>query len=207
MHCGALVVLHSLVTAVELNQQEGTIERAENDKVVVKMDYAGRRVRICRGKVTTIQWEVAQMNWGTPDTRRDFYEEWKNTLDRMDGEIFKLCNADIYKYLVTKVKTVVSTKRRIGGSGWAFSEAQDSDFAYGVVWADGTHGQEQPMQYPTSADERWWPCVWLREPLPHTALLPFYCPALAWSDARPWRVHPNRVRIIETTGPTFEELP
>ena len=207
MYCGACVTLHGLVTAVELNQEEATIMSIEEEKVVVKIYRTGKQVRISKNKVTTLQQEITQMSWGTPNSQRDFYDEWRITIDRMDRETFKHCGADIYKYLITKVRAVVDTKNRIGHSGWAFRAARDSDFVRGTVWADGTHSQELPIRYPTNENERWWPCVWLREPVNSTELLPFYCPAFAWSNARPWTVHPTRVRIIETPGPIIEELP
>ena len=102
MYCGGSVTLHGLVTDVELNQEKATIMSIEEDKVVVKIDRTGKQVRISKNKVTTLQREITQMNWGTPNSQQDFYEEWRITIYRMDAATFKHCGADIYKYLITK---------------------------------------------------------------------------------------------------------
>ena len=41
--------------------------------------------------------------------------------------------------------------------------------------------------------------------------MPFYCPALAWANARPWMVHVSRIRRValvepHTPGAYIEEL-
>ena len=209
MRVGMRIVLHGLKTAVELNQTYGVIVIVESEKVVVKMKQTERVIRVHKNKVIITNHDMVLMEWGTDASRLAFNEEWRRTIAIMDGEVFQRSESNIYKYLIAKVKHVVNTKRMIGGSGWAFSRAQGSDFVCGVVWADGTHNQELPIQWaagkPSRADERWWPCVCLSEPLLHTGLLPFYCPAIAWDDARPWMVHPDRVRFIETPGPFIEE--
>ena len=45
---------------------------------------------------------------------------------------------------------------------------------------------------PTSGLDTWWPCIVIWEE--NTLELAFYCPALAWQNARPWGVHVSRLR-------------
>ena len=51
MHCGMRVFLHSLETAVELNQKFAKIVTVERETVVVKMEGTERTVRISKNKV------------------------------------------------------------------------------------------------------------------------------------------------------------
>ena len=55
--------------------------------------------------------------------------------------------------------------------------------------------QTTPLVQP-ECGEQFWPCICLNITPNVAGLLPFYCPALAWQNARPWWVHVSRVRRL-----------
>ena len=128
MHCGIRVFLHSLATAVELNQKFGQIVTVEREKVVVKMEGMERTVRVSKNKVAATwrdletapkaatEREIAPMDWGTTDSRRYFYARWRQEIKTMDGGAFEQSGSNIYKYLIAKLTRVLYTKRQIGYS-------------------------------------------------------------------------------------------
>ena len=181
----------------------------------------GRTIRVKKEKVTKV------MNWGESDPAH-FFNTWENEIKKMDPNwhtfihdlrglaIGSISNIDlarvfpnnVYRYLFAKVVYVVNTKKGIGEVGWAFAQAEPNDYVCGMVWADGTHEQSSPLAAPR-AGERWWPCIFLKHAysLEKPSQRAFYCPALAWQASRPWPVHTDRVRIVETPGPVIEEIP
>ena len=223
---GDRVVLHSLRNNPELNQKFGRIAAEDAEKVVVDMEAGGafRTIRIKKEKVTKAQ--LPLMNWGDSDPAH-FFNTWENQIQKMDpgwrtfirdlrgcasnsggahpADVFP---NNVYRYLFAKICHVVNTKKKIGEVGWAFRHAEPSDYLCGVVWADGSPEQSAPLVAPR-AGETWWPCIFLKDAysLANPTQRPFYCPALAWMNARPWRVHVDRVRIVETPGPVIEEIP
>merc|ERR1712232_1488429 len=168
----------------------GTTERKTTPKAATERETAQKAAtaletaptaataRVSSPKASTEQ-EIEPMDWGTTSSRQYFYEQWGKEIETMDGGAFERSGSNIYKYLIAKLMTVLNNTKKIGSSGWAFY--LEREYVCGTVWADGTHGQELPLQS-IQANEQWWPCVFLRKPLPD-GLLPFYCPALAWANA------------------------
>ena len=101
----------------------------------------------------------------------------------------------------------ISTSTSLPKAGWAFRGATPSQCICGAVWAHGTHNQSTPLGQP-QAGEQWWPCIILRAAGP---VVPFYCPALAWMGARPWKAHVTRVRCVPWEGSqtpvTYVDIP
>lgn len=82
-----------------------------------------------------------------------------------------------------------------GHNEWMSRSAAPSHCIACLVWADGTHSQSTSLTAPLPG-EQWWPCIILDVEPTSAGLVPFYCPALAWQDARPWAVHISRVRSV-----------
>ena len=223
---GDRVVLHSLRINTELNQKFGRIQAEDAKKIVVQMEAEGgfRTICIKKEKVTKV---LKLMKWGDTDPAH-FFKLWDNEIQKMDpswrtfirdlrgcasssggSQPTHVFSENVYGYLFAKVRHVVNTKKKIGQVGWAFHQAEPSDYVCGAVWACGSHEQSAPLVAPR-AGERWWPCIFLKDAhwlSANPTQRPFYCPALAWMNARPWPVHVDRVRIVETPGPVIEEIP
>ena len=54
---------------------------------------------------------------------------------------------------------------------------------------------------PGERGELWWPCIVCE--IAESDELAFYCPALAWGDARPWGAHHSRVRSVRRELPQW----
>jgi len=198
------VFLHGLVRNADLNGQKGTVVEVKKDskQLIVRMD-CGRLIQVDWKFCYRVGSNLTPMKWGPdPQTQTDFFLEWRSQIVRNDPLVF---NQDVYTYLRNKVTEVVNTKQNIKQPGWSFRATNSSDYVHCVVWADGTRNQERPLTFPVRPDEQWWPCIAIVD-YPFPALVPFYCPALAWMDARPWLVHTSRIRRVETPGPTIEEV-
>ena len=65
-----------------------------------------------------------------------------------------------------------------------------------LVWADGSHEQSTAL-VASQPRERWLPCIVLNVAPDSAGTIPFYCPALAWQNARPRDVHVSRLRCID----------
>ncbi len=97
----------------------------------------------------------------------------------------------------------------------------------GVIWCDGCSEKNQTsVRSSFGGGESWWPALFPVSHVlqPHSdGLVPMYCPALAWQNARPWWANsdrlwffddhsfafassPDTTVIIETPGPVIEEL-
>ena len=116
----------------------------------------------------------------------------------------------VHDYVAKKVFEVVGHKRNIGLAGWAFwnSRYEPQPCIPCLVWANGRSNESQttPMTQP-QGDETWWPCICLNVTPNASGLLPFYCPALAWGNSRPWWVHYSRVRRLVPVPPPPQEAP
>ena len=113
---------------------------------------------------------------------------------------------NVHDYLIQKVHHIVRTKNHIGQPGLAFYYNNDPGQCLPcLVWADGSHNQETPLGLP-QPNEQWWPCICLNINPNAYGLIPFYCPALGWSQSRPWWVHISRVRRIVRRSPQQEPL-
>ena len=143
--------------------------------------------------------DLPAMEWAS-SSPASFFEGWQMEVKRNDPFCF---DNDIYAYLWAKVKEVVLTKRKIGQAGWAFFNSTHSQIVHCLVWADGSPCQTTPLSTPTSG-ERWWPCIIIMSSTSsEQAHVPFYCPALAWSNARPWMVHISRIRKVQESDCCF----
>ena len=139
---------------------------------------------------------IRPMQWGESNASA-FLSQWNSEISLRDGAMLAKCGNDVYAYLTEKLFLVLNTVKSPGQAGWAFIMAKRSDLIHCLVWADGTKAQASPLGTPVPG-ERWWPCVVIQS---STALLPFYCPALAWSHSRPWEVHSSRIRTVHPDIP------
>ena len=152
------------------------------------------------------------MYWGSqPLAATAFFTHWQREI-AMHDLCFQAEQAadagtpsNVYAYLIAKVYRVVNTVRAPGQAGWSFRCARPDTCIPCLVWADGTPGQREPLSE-LRGGEQWWPCIVIPGEGP---LVPFYCPALAWANARPWMVHVSRIRrvVVEphTPGAYIEE--
>ena len=146
--------------------------------------------------------QIAPME-GMPEEWFDtFSRHWLAQVSRNDPGSLQPGD-DIFKYLASKVFQVIATTRRIGQAGWSFRSCGHDHCIACLVWADGTHCQSTAL-VATQAGEQWWPCVVLNVAPTSGGTLPFYCPALAWQNARPWFAHVSRLRCV---GPQAHTLP
>lgn len=102
---------------------------------------------------------------------------------------------DVYTYLENKLDKVLATQKKPGQAGWTFimGKAAHHKVHHCLCWADGSKGgQASPLGSSPSGGERWWPCIVVLG----LELIPFYCPALAWSESRAWEVHASRLRTF-----------
>ena len=141
---------------------------------------------------------IAPMQWGGSNAST-FLSSWNSEISLRDGAMLAKCGNDVYAYLTEKLFLVLNTVKSPGQAGWAFIMAKRSDLIHCLVWADGTKAQATPLGTPVFG-ERWWPCVVIQSST-STGLLPFYCPALAWSHSRPWEVHSSRIRTVHPDIP------
>ena len=103
---------------------------------------------------------------------------------------------NVHQYIVLKCCRIVSTVSEVGQAGWAFYDHDLSWYVPCLVWADGKKGSQTTPYVQPEPWEHWWPCICLNITPNAAGLLPFYCPALAWQNARPWWVHVSRVRRL-----------
>jgi hypothetical protein len=117
-------------------------------------------------------------------------------------------NIDIWRYLEEKLLGVLGTKKKIGQAGWEFHEFynvgryQGQTLLCTMIWGDGGHVQELPLESGSGHCPEWWPCIVVDHGGDN---LPGYCPGLAWANARPWYVHRSRARIY--TNPVILGTP
>ena len=207
---GDRVLLRGLVNNTNLNNQSGTVVQVENEKAVVHMD-SGRLIKTKRHCLDHLRAQViAPMDWGRASATT-FFKTWSSLIARHDPFYNHIrsnsrghwwSSGNVYNYLIAKVFRVVNTVRRPGQAGWAFRMATPSDCIRCAVWANGSHDQSSPLGEPRG-DEQWWPCIILPG---GGTLVPFYCPALAWQNARPWEVNATRVRRVAITEDSEEAI-
>ena len=133
------------------------------------------------------------MEWGVA-SEQDFLNKWMKQALWNDPVGHGGCN-DIFDYLMKKVSSVVMTVKKPGHNGWQFRGANGGQCIACLVWANGTHEQSTTLTTP-HVGEQWWPCIVLNIAPTPDGKVPFYCPALAWQNARPWDVHISRVRRV-----------
>ena len=152
------------------------------------LDSLGPRLRHGHG--------IPPMDWGPdPRTPTMFMAEWARRIAAQDRAFAAQTGGDgPHEYLVQKLFYTLKTVRGPRQWGWKFLNAGASQCVCCFVYADGSPTQLLPLGESRSAQECWWPCLVIREEC--EAVLPFYCPALAWANARPWGVHVSRVRSL-----------
>ena len=78
---------------------------------------------------------------------------------------------------------------------WQFLEKRQESCVPCCVWPNGSSCYHQLKPSGSGCGgESWWPCIVCE--LADSDELAFYCPALAWGDARPWGAHHSRVRSV-----------
>ena len=136
------------------------------------------------------------MDWGPdPRTPTMFMAEWARRIAAQDRAFAAQTSGDgPHEYLVQKLFYTLNRIQRPRQWGYKFLNAGASQCVCCFVYADGSPTQLLPIGEPRSAQECWWPCVVIWEE--NETVLPVYCPALAWANARPWGVHASRVRSL-----------
>ena len=116
--------------------------------------------------------------------------------------------ADIFDYLERKIVDNLNGLRKCGPAGWAWRmHLNHAQPRRGMMWSTGTSQASESSHYDGSPelDADWWPVIFM-VPEGGCILVPFYCPALAWSKSRPW--YGNLGRIYEIVGAHgFASLP
>ena len=139
---------------------------------------------------------IVPMEWGDASVQGVLNNWWSQALRSDSPFIQAYACTDVHDYLTKKVHYVVATRRSPGQSGYSFYYNGGPDQCLPcLIWADGTHNQETPLG-PPQPGEQWWPCICLNVNPDANGLLPFYCPALAWGNSRPWMAHVSRVRRL-----------
>ena len=153
---------------------------------------------------------LLEMDWGpeAEATKRAFLQRWKNDIKANgDGKLLAAAGDNVFKYLFNAVTDVVNSKSWKGmysGPGTQWAGAATTDVIAAALWSDGSRGcQESPLD--SGPGCQWWPCVVLNSEL---ALVPFYCPGLAYPRARPkWAAHRSRLRFVAWLSPQVAPPP
>ena len=151
---------------------------------------------------------LLEMDWGpeAEATKRAFLQRWKNDIKANgDGKLLAAAGDNVFKYLFNAVTDVVNSKSWKGmysGPGTQWAGAATTDVIAAALWSDGSRGcQESPLD--SGPGCQWWPCVVLNSEL---ALVPFYCPGLAYPRARPkWGAHRTRLWFVAWLAPHLVE--
>ena len=173
----------------EQNQDSGLAGEAPTASGQVSTDLGslGPRLRYGHG--------IPEMDWGPdPRTPAMFMAEWARRIAAQDPAFATQTGGNVHEYLVQKLFYTLKTIRGPRQWGWKFWNAGASQCISCFVYADGSSTQLLPLGESGSAQECWWPCIVLWED--GQAVLAFYCPALAWANARPWGVHVSRIRSL-----------
>ena len=133
------------------------------------------------------------MAWGSANPV-SFLNHWAKRIAVQENNS-SLLNQDPHVYLVTKLFQTLSIIKKPGFYGWKFWTAGPSRCIACFVDSDGCELQLTPLGTAASGIEIWWPCIVIWQV--DTPGLPFYCPALAWQNARPWGVHDSPLRLRE----------
>ena len=134
----------------------------------------------------------------------DFLAGWARRIERHDPSWEGRFNEDPHEYLVRNLFQTLSFIKKPNPYGWQFLTAGPSRCIRCYVLCDGSPQQRLPLGATTSGFDMWWPCIVLWQE--GTSELAFYCPALAWQNARPWGVHVSRVRRREILAPAASRI-
>jgi len=151
--------------------------------------------------------DILPMQWGNSSPEA-FFAGWGRQIEWHDAANWKQ-GETVYSYLERKLWSILDNVKKPGQAGWAFKMARSPtlQLIHCVVWCDGTKsGQTIPLSSSSTHPCQWWPCICIE----CTYLVPFLCPALAWSNARPWEVHPSRLRRVSenpiSSPPSFNPV-
>ena len=140
-----------------------------------------------------------------------FLRAWETEIwnhDRGNFQDHGSHEANVYRYIDRRLRWVLGNVRRRGQAGWWFVvTADDGCWTWAIIWTDAGSSQRQATPVEDSiGGERWWPAI--VADIPGLAILPVYCPGLAWQSARPWFVHRSRVQFLPQDAPWIflEEL-
>jgi len=126
-----------------------------------------------------------------------FWSEWQQKIAQADPSWWVGCNGDVFCYLLNKAEHIANTKSGIACWEW---RARRGPFMRCAVQTEdsspGSMGQAITSNEATYAP--YWPCIVI-ETGEDTLL--FMCPALAWANGRPWRVHRSRLHFYGTQEP------
>ena len=199
--------IHGLCRRTEFNGQDGTIVGKQgSDRYQVHIDSFDVTVALKLSNLEFLEHRmehrmdhgtIARMDFGSGGSA-SFLAKWCETISRNDPVHFRQAGGDVYQYLIAKAFFIVRNCLKPGQAGWAFRGACPEDCLPCCVWADGSKGQMLPLTHPLSPYDSWWPCIVLPS---ETQLVPFLCPALAWSNGRPWECHTSRLRYVEVGVP------
>ena len=107
-------------------------------------------------------------------------------------------DASIHDYMAHKLKEGLAFWRSPGQAAWAWRATVS--LRKGFIFTDGTSQTTSCTPYSTpQIGDRWWPCIF-GDPTSN-GLVPYYCPALAWQNGRPWFAHGSR--LFEAWAPPF----
>ena len=206
---GRKVRIDGLTVNVDLNHRVGTVVGglAADWRLTVKVKNSDGSDRLIRVRVERCTLALQPIGCHTSNVDA-VLKPWATRCAAEDPNWWEAAAGDLYKYLEMKANRVVNTKRSIKAGGWAFAQSDHSQVRRCLVYADGFSEQSQTtvLGSGTPTLERWWPCIVVAPAGNLSLQLGFYCPALAIMNARPWRVHASRVRIVETPGPQITEI-
>ena len=139
---------------------------------------------------------IRQVKWSV-ESKTSFLAQWSERIRREDLAGWEECGGDVYMFMIMKLQRRLAGGR-LGQAGWSMHAALMSDqIRHGVIWADGySESSQTSLRQSNGVGETWWPALIQVAPgPPSVALVPMYCPALAWQNARPWWANPDRLWI------------
>ena len=157
---------------------------------------------------------IQPMHWGAESRRTHYYEMWSSQIYTQDRTHWR---QDPHQYIREKLLGYLPNKQRKTVDGWMFLEALNAPLGTPAqprlvqcfVYSDGTKEHHNtPLEFDSNGDlpaeelarSRWWPCLVIAAP-GGDEHWPFVCPALAWQESRPWRVHFSRLRLATSAMP------
>ena len=157
---------------------------------------------------------IQPMHWGAESRRTHDYEMWSSQTYSQDRTHWR---QDPHQHIREKLLGYLPNKQRKTVDGWMFLEALNAPLGTPAqtrlvqcfVYSDGTkEHQNTPLEFDSNGDlpaeelarSRWWPCLVIAAP-GGDEHWPFVCPALAWQESRPWRVHFSRLRLATSAMP------
>ena len=110
-------------------------------------------------------------------------------------------STDIWDYMDIRLQNGLGSWKSPGQAAWAWRASVDPPVK-GYIYTDGASQSSSTTPY-TSLEpfSLWWPAIFgIVGP---DGLVPYYCPALAWANARPWFSHSSRAFAVQGEVPLF----